>query len=99
MYSKILGLIILITIVFFSAFKENLNNESNKNSKKTDQCSKLNYKEIGYIESQNFSDFSFEIYFKDKKKWKKSRLEDHLKSHENELLSSDGVRFFNKSKD
>ncbi len=98
MYSKILGLIILITIVFFSAFKENLNNESNKNSKKTDQCSKLNYKEIGYIESQNFSDFSFEIYFKDKKKWKKSRLEDHLKSHENELLSSDGVRFFNKSK-
>ena len=34
MFSKILGLILLITIVFFSSFKENLNREVFKNTKK-----------------------------------------------------------------
>ena len=97
MFSKILGLILLITIVFFSSFKENLNREVFKNTKKTNQCSKLNYNELEYIENQNFSDLSFEVYFKNNRKWKSSRLEAHIQSEKNKLASSEGIKFYNIS--
>jgi len=98
MFSKILVLVFLITIVFFSSFKENLNPASFKNSKKTNQCSELNYKELDYIENLNFSDLSFELYIKNKKKWKTSLLEAHIQSHKNKLASSQGIKFYNISK-
>ncbi|WP_075502026.1 hypothetical protein [Candidatus Pelagibacter communis] len=97
MFSKILGLILLVTIVFFSSFKENLNYEVFKNKKKTNQCSKLNYEELDYIENQNFSDLSFEVYFKNKRKWKTNRLEAHIQSEKNKLASSEGIKFYNIS--
>ena len=97
MFSKILGLISLVIIAFFFSFKDDLNFKSVVNSEEINKCSKLNYEEIEYIQNQNFSDLSFEISFIDKKKWKKNRLKDHLKSLKNKELSSKNVRFFDKS--
>ena len=97
MFSKILGLIFLAIIVFFFSFKDDLNYKSFANSEEINKCSKLNYEEIEYIQNQNFSDLSFEISFIDKKKWKKNRLKNHLKSLKNKELSSKNLRFFDKS--
>jgi hypothetical protein len=98
MFSKTLGLFFLISLVFFLSFKENLNYKNYNISKKTNQCSKLNYEELDYIENQNFSDLKFEIYFKNKRKWKTNRLEAHLQSKKNEIASSENIKFFNVSK-
>ena len=97
MFSKVLGLISLVMIAFFFSFKDDLNYKTFVSPEETNKCSELNYKEIEYIENQNFSDLSFEIFFIDKKKWKKNLLKDHVKAIKNEKLSSQEVRFYDTS--